>query len=233
MNKQEEWVFWMMGLPPENGPLPDEWTKEWQRNLDRDLNENNGGQEDPAMIEDENKQIRRMQSAMYNMAAAFTVTPTEDLLSAKAESHRAWLITKQSIMDLSIEEEAYLRRLQSAFEEKYSGKTTSNPGRVISKKLWPAEFQAVLEKRKTFEVRLADEDILVGDTLILNEYVPDYGYTGRVLTRHVCYVLPLQNVPYWTQAQIEEHGLQVIGLGASNNYVYPAGCEVPDCDQSQ
>lgn len=57
-------------------------------------------------------------------------------------------------------------------------------------KTWPIYFDAVADGRKTFEVRKADRDFQVGDTLILNAWKPDWGYTGASLMRQITYVLP-------------------------------------------
>ena len=55
-------------------------------------------------------------------------------------------------------------------------------------KCWPSYFDAILEGRKTFEVRKDDRPVLfrAGDVLVLREWIPgDERYTGREC---VCYV---------------------------------------------
>jgi hypothetical protein len=49
-------------------------------------------------------------------------------------------------------------------------------------KTWPEYFEAVLKKKKTFELRKNDRDFKVGDTLILREFIPcdKCNGTGRV-----------------------------------------------------
>jgi hypothetical protein len=56
-------------------------------------------------------------------------------------------------------------------------------------KCWPAYFSAVLDGRKTFELRKNDRGYREGDVLLLREYDPDHLYTGRELRRVVTYVL--------------------------------------------
>jgi hypothetical protein len=60
-------------------------------------------------------------------------------------------------------------------------------------KTWPAFFQAILEGRKTFEVRRNDRGFQAGDVLRLREYEPERSgssaYTGRSLGVLVKYVL--------------------------------------------
>lgn len=74
-------------------------------------------------------------------------------------------------------------------------------------KTWPPFFEAVLEGRKTFELRRDDRGFEVGDVLQLQEWNPEAAaLTGRVVDRQVAYLV--RNVP--------EFGLQpgfvVLGL---------------------
>lgn len=63
-------------------------------------------------------------------------------------------------------------------------------------KIWPEEFQRVLERKKTFEYRKNDRDFQQGEFLMLEEYEPIYSarhpktvidgrYTGRKV---ICFV---------------------------------------------
>lgn len=58
-------------------------------------------------------------------------------------------------------------------------------------KILPQYYRAVLERRKTFEVRKKDRPFAVGDGICLREY--DYfvkgGYTGRVWYGNITYIL--------------------------------------------
>lgn len=58
-------------------------------------------------------------------------------------------------------------------------------------KILPQFYRAVLEERKTFEVRKNDRPFTVGDFVILQEYDPEYpsGYTGRFWHGVITYVL--------------------------------------------
>lgn len=59
-------------------------------------------------------------------------------------------------------------------------------------KTWPEFFAAVKSGVKTFDVRREDagREFRVGDTLILEEWVPELGaYTGARLAVRVTYVL--------------------------------------------
>lgn len=56
-------------------------------------------------------------------------------------------------------------------------------------KIWPEFFEAVLDGRKTFEVRNDDRGFEVGDVLELREWSPDRrDYTGRSCAREVTYL---------------------------------------------
>lgn len=50
-------------------------------------------------------------------------------------------------------------------------------------------FVALYSNVKNFEVRKDDRDFKIGDELILKEFIPDHGYTGRILHRMVNYKL--------------------------------------------
>jgi ASC-1-like (ASCH) protein len=57
-------------------------------------------------------------------------------------------------------------------------------------KTWPMIFKEVKAGNKTFEVRFNDRNFQVGDTLILEEYLPTNGnYTGDRVTKRVTYIL--------------------------------------------
>ena len=59
--------------------------------------------------------------------------------------------------------------------------------KVVRKKILPEYFKAVKERDKNFELRKDEDDIQVGDLLILEEFSDRY--TGRGVRRYVKYVL--------------------------------------------
>lgn len=61
--------------------------------------------------------------------------------------------------------------------------------KAIRKKILPQYFKAVQERQKNFELRKDEDDIQVGDRLVLCEWDKEIGYTGRKTTRTVKYVL--------------------------------------------
>lgn len=85
----------------------------------------------------------------------------------------------------------------------------------IEKKVWPKYFQAIIEGKKNYELRLADWKCKEGDTLILKEWNPKTkNYTGREITKKVKYVVKfkIDNL-FWPKEDIEKYGLQIISLG--------------------
>ncbi len=64
----------------------------------------------------------------------------------------------------------------------------------IHKKILPEYFNAVLSGQKTFELRKDDDDIQVGDLLVLQEW-DGKQYTGRAINADAMYVL--RNVPQY------------------------------------
>lgn len=66
--------------------------------------------------------------------------------------------------------------------------------KTIGKKILPIYFEAVESRQKNFEIRKDDDDVQVGDKLVLVEWNEEQRhYTGRFATRKVKYVL--RNVP--------------------------------------
>jgi hypothetical protein len=55
---------------------------------------------------------------------------------------------------------------------------------IIEKKTSPEYFQAILEGKRTFELRLADFECKAGDILVLKEWNPETKeYTGRQIEK--------------------------------------------------
>lgn len=75
--------------------------------------------------------------------------------------------------------------------------STARGSRTHELKCWPEPFAAILDGRKTFEVRKDDRGFKAGDVLWLREWAPDLDgapphgrYTGRALRRAVKYMVP-------------------------------------------
>ena len=85
---------------------------------------------------------------------------------------------------------------------------------IIEKKVWPEYFQAILEGKKNFELRLNDFEINEGDTLFLREWDPEIkNYTGREINKAVTYVGKFKiDKLFWSEEEIKDKGLQIISL---------------------
>lgn len=59
--------------------------------------------------------------------------------------------------------------------------------KVVRKKILPEYFQSVRAREKNFEIRIDEDNVQVGDLLVLEEW--DGYYTGETLRRYVKYVL--------------------------------------------
>ena len=83
----------------------------------------------------------------------------------------------------------------------------------IEKKVWPEYFQAILDSRKNFELRLADFEVKSGDFLFLREWDPaKKEYTGRSVEKEATYVIKTKEVNFWPKEEVEKYGYQVIGF---------------------
>lgn len=81
------------------------------------------------------------------------------------------------------------------------------------KKILPEYFQAIIEGKKTFELRLADWICQIGDTLLLQEWDPkSQSLTGRSIEKQVTYVGKTKNIQFWSKEDIEKYGFQIISF---------------------
>lgn len=88
--------------------------------------------------------------------------------------------------------------------------------KTIEKKIWTEYFDAVASGNKNFELRLADWDIEIGDTLILKDWNPKTKeYTGRQIERTVTYLIKTKGAEdwgMWPKEDIDKYGFQIIGF---------------------
>lgn len=82
-------------------------------------------------------------------------------------------------------------------------------------KCWPGYFEALVDGRKSFELRKNDRDYQVGDTLRLREYAPGPDeYTGREIKRTVTYMVSGDDVMGFAFGL--RAGFVVLGVNASS-----------------
>lgn len=55
-------------------------------------------------------------------------------------------------------------------------------------KTWSIPFHSVIIGDKKYEIRSNDRDFRVGDTLLLREWEPDFGYSGESVSVVVTYL---------------------------------------------
>jgi len=84
----------------------------------------------------------------------------------------------------------------------------------INKKIWPEYFDAILQGKKKFELRLGDFEVEEGDILVLEEWDPKTKeYTGRTVEKTVTHVGKFKiDKLFWPEEEIKRHGLQVLSL---------------------
>ena len=116
-------------------------------------------------------------------------------------------------------------------------------GRTIQKKSYPVLFEPLLIGKKTFDIRLADFEVNIGDRMLFCEYDQLLGYTGRSCVRNVTYKLYIRldseihlehsDISFWSQEQIKKHGLWVLSfesftkeLGCKKHEIFLKDCMV-------
>lgn len=82
----------------------------------------------------------------------------------------------------------------------------------VEKKVQKEYFEAIIEGRKRFEVRLADFDCEPGDLLVLKEQTGDE-LTGREIECEVLYEFNTKDIEkFYSKKDIEKHGLAILAI---------------------
>ena len=82
----------------------------------------------------------------------------------------------------------------------------------IYKKVQKEYFEAIIEGKKRFEVRLADFDCNEGDTLVLQEQIGNE-LTGREINCEVLYNFNTKKMEaFHTKEEIDKHGFVVLAI---------------------
>ncbi len=84
----------------------------------------------------------------------------------------------------------------------------------IEKKVQQKYFEAIIDGRKRFEVRLADFKCKPGDTIVLVEQKDKTrNTTGRNINCEVLYKLNTKELnKFYTKEDIEKHGLLILAV---------------------
>lgn len=87
---------------------------------------------------------------------------------------------------------------------------------IIRKKIWPEYFEKIKSGHKSFELRLADWQCRVGDTLVLQEFNPKTKqFTGREIKKQITFILKTKDIEasgMWSKEEIDRYGFQIISL---------------------
>ena len=82
----------------------------------------------------------------------------------------------------------------------------------IRKRCWPEIFEKVMKGEKNFDIRLANFEINKGDTLVLQEFDPNTGYTGKEIQKCVANVTKLQLLDFHNVEEIRKFGHMIIEM---------------------
>ena len=84
---------------------------------------------------------------------------------------------------------------------------------IIRKKCWPELFQKILEGKKKFDIRLADEEYKEGDILVLEEYDPETNtYTGRKIKKKAKSIIKFNPTRMHRLEEIKKFGFYIIEM---------------------
>jgi hypothetical protein len=92
--------------------------------------------------------------------------------------------------------------------------------KTVEKKTWKPFFDEIFSGEKTFDIRLGNSKIRVGDVILFREYDPEKEeYTGRKIHKKVSYQLKQkgsefgdEKLEFWSLEKIQEHGVVTFAL---------------------
>lgn len=83
----------------------------------------------------------------------------------------------------------------------------------IEKKVQKEYFDAILDGRKRFEVRLADFECKPGDVLVLKEQKDSNELSGREIECEVLYKFNTKDIEkFYSKEEIEKQGLVILAI---------------------
>ncbi|MDO8647086.1 MAG: DUF3850 domain-containing protein [Candidatus Diapherotrites archaeon] len=91
---------------------------------------------------------------------------------------------------------------------------------IIEKKVQSEYFNAIVDGRKRFEVRLADFKSKPGDTLVLKEQKQgSKEITGREISCEIIYNLNTKELEkFYSKKELEKHGLVILAIRKKFNF---------------
>ena len=82
----------------------------------------------------------------------------------------------------------------------------------IVKKIYSDMFQAIIDGKKKFELRLADQNYQEGDILVLKEIDKNRNFTGREISKKITFVIKTKDLSYFKQEDIDKYGYAILSL---------------------
>ena len=73
-------------------------------------------------------------------------------------------------------------------------------------------FQAIIDGKKNFELRLADQNYQEGDILVLKEIDKTRNFTGREIKKKITFVIKTKDLSYFKQEDIDKYGYVILSL---------------------
>ena len=82
----------------------------------------------------------------------------------------------------------------------------------IVKKIYSDMFQAIIDGKKNFELRLADQNYQEGDILVLKEIDKTRNFTGREIKKKITFIIKTKDLSYFKQEDIDKYGYVILSL---------------------
>jgi len=73
-------------------------------------------------------------------------------------------------------------------------------------------FQAIIDGKKKFELRLADQNYQEGDILVLKEIDKNRNFTGREISKKITFVIKTKDLSYFKEEEIDKYGYAILSL---------------------
>jgi hypothetical protein len=82
----------------------------------------------------------------------------------------------------------------------------------IVKKVNREHFEKILTGEKKFELRLADEEYILGEILVLKEVDEEKKFTGREIKKKITSILKTRDCNFWPSEKIDKYGFIIMSL---------------------
>ena len=86
---------------------------------------------------------------------------------------------------------------------------------MLIKRVYPKDFEAI-KKGRPFEIVIYDKNVKVGEEVIIKEWHPFVGLTGRTIKRKVVDFWKYYPSEYFSLKEVIEKGVLIVELGEAN-----------------